>query len=130
MLPAACNVRFEAIAMVTGEESTPPARDKGRARRFVRDHSDARALPFSDEPAVMMVSIIPHHGAVDASNKIPLQPGLCHGIVCPHVYGSFIITKVIEGSSSCGARSKRLLQHAHPGARLFLWYCFIAAFPA
>ncbi len=49
---AARNARFEAEqrAMVTGEEKYLPARDKGRARRFVRHTKNASMAVMMKEP--------------------------------------------------------------------------------
>ena len=57
---AARNARFDAEqrAMITGEEKYLPARDKGRARRFVRDYVDARHSFSEWILACMMVSLV------------------------------------------------------------------------
>ena len=94
---AARNARFEAEqrAMVTGEEKYLPARDKGRARRFVRDYVDARHSFSEWILAVMMVSIILIMALSMLGNKIPLQyqAYMLYGSSIL-MYGSFIVTGV------------------------------------
>ena len=94
---AARNARFEAEqrAMVTGEEKYLPARDKGRARRFVRDYVDARHSFSEWILAVMMVSIILIMMLSMLGNKIPLQyqAYMLYGSSIL-MYGSFIVTGV------------------------------------
>ena len=94
---AARNARFDAEqrAMITGEEKYLPARDKGRARRFVRDYVDARHSFSEWILAVMMVSIILIMVLSMFGNKIPLQyqAYMLYGSSIL-MYGSFIVTGV------------------------------------
>ena len=72
---AARNARFDAEqrAMITGEEKYLPARDKGAARRFVRDYVDARHSFSEWILACMMVSIILLMVTQMFTNSIPLH---------------------------------------------------------
>jgi len=94
---AARNARFDAEqrAMITGEEKYLPARDKGRARRFVRDYVDARHSFSEWILAVMMVSIILIMMLSMLGNKIPLQyqAYMLYGSSIL-MYGSFIVTAI------------------------------------
>lgn len=94
---AARNARFDAEqrALVTGEEKYLPARDKGRARRFVRDYVDARRSVSEWIMALMMLSLILLMALSFAANRIPLQwqVYLLYGASFI-MYGSFIITAV------------------------------------
>ncbi len=94
---AARNARFDAEqrALITGEEKYLPARDKGRARRFVRDYVDARHSFSEWILAVMMMSIILIMMLSMLGNKIPLQyqAYMLYGSSAL-MYGSFIITAI------------------------------------
>ena len=112
---AARNARFDAEqrALVTGEERYLPARDKGAARRFVRDYVDARHSFSEWILAVMMVSIILIMLLSMLGNKIPLQyqAYLLYGSSIL-MYGSFIITAV--ESFLVWRKVKRTFAQAHP----------------
>lgn len=112
---AARNARFEAEqrAMVTGEEKYLPARDKGRARRFVRDYVDARHSFSEWILAVMMVSIILIMVLSMLGNKIPLQyqAYMLYGSSVL-MYGSFIITAI--EAFFVWRKIKRVFTEAHP----------------
>ena len=107
--------RFDAEqrAMITGEEKYLPARDKGRARRFVRDYVDARHSFSEWILAVMMVSIILIMVLSMLGNKIPLQyqAYMLYGSSIL-MYGSFIITAV--ESLLVWRKVKRTFAEAHP----------------
>ena len=70
---AARNARWEAEqrALVTGDEKHLPMRDKGSARRFVRDYVDARHSFSEWVLLVMMASIILIMILSLFGNKIP-----------------------------------------------------------
>ena len=112
---AARNARFDAEqrAMITGEEKYLPARDKGRARRFVRDYVDARHSFSEWILAVMMVSIILLMLLSMLGNKIPLQYQTyilyASSIL---MYGAFIITAV--EAILVWRKVKRIFTKAHP----------------
>lgn len=112
---AARNARFDAEqrALVTGEEKYLPARDKGAARRFVRDYVDARHSFSEWILAVMMVSIILIMLLSMLGNKIPLQyqAYLLYGSSIL-MYGSFIITAV--EAFLVWRKVKRTFAEAHP----------------
>ena len=112
---AARNARFDAEqrAMITGEEKYLPARDKGRARRFVRDYVDARHSFSEWILAVMMVSIILIMVLSMLGNKIPLQyqAYMLYGSSAL-MYGSFIITAI--EAFFVWRKIKRDLAKAHP----------------
>ena len=112
---AARNARFEAEqrAMVTGEEKYRPARDKGRARRFVRDYVDARHSFSEWILACMMVSIILLMVTKMFASSIPLhlQVYALYGSAAL-MYGSFIITAV--EAILVWRKVKRLFTEAHP----------------
>ena len=112
---AARNARFEAEqrAMVTGEEKYLPARDKGRARRFVRDYVDARHSFSEWILAIMMVSIILIMVLSMLGNKIPLQyqAYMLYGSSVL-MYGSFIITAI--EAFFVWRKVKRIFAEAHP----------------
>ena len=112
---AARNARFDAEqrAMITGEEKYLPARDKGRARRFVRDYVDARHSFSEWILAVMMVSIILIMMLSMLGNKILLQyqAYMLYGSSIL-MYGSFIITAV--ESFLVWRKVKRTFAQAHP----------------
>ena len=109
------NARFEAEqrAMVTGEEKYLPARDKGRARRFVRDYVDARHSFSEWILACMMVSIILLMVTQMFTNSIPLhlQAYALYGSTAL-MYGSFIITGV--EAILVWRKIKRVFTEAHP----------------
>lgn len=112
---AARNARFDAEqrAMITGEEKYLPARDKGAARRFVRDYVDARHSFSEWILAVMMVSIILLMLLSMLGNKIPLQYQTyilyASSIL---MYGAFIITAV--EAILVWRKVKRIFTKAHP----------------
>ena len=112
---AARNARFDAEqrAMITGEEKYLPARDKGRARRFVRDYVDARHSFSEWILAVMMVSIILIMALSMLGNKIPLQyqAYMLYGSSAL-MYGSFIITAI--EAFFVWRKIKRDFAKAHP----------------
>ena len=112
---AARNARFEAAqrAMVTGEEKYLPARDKGAARRFVRDYVDARHSFSEWILACMMVSIILLMVTKMFASSIPLhlQVYALYGSAAL-MYGSFIITAV--EAILVWRKVKRLFTEAHP----------------
>ena len=112
---AARNARFEAEqrAMVTGEEKYLPARDKGRARRFVRDYVDARHSFSEWILACMMVSIILLMVTQMFTNSIPLhlQAYALYGSTAL-MYGSFIITGI--EAILVWRKIKRIFTEAHP----------------
>ena len=99
--------------MVTGEEKYLPARDKGRARRFVRDYVDARHSFSEWILAVMMVSIILIMVLSMLGNKIPLQyqAYMLYGSSVL-MYGSFIITAI--EAFFVWRKIKRVFTEAHP----------------
>ena len=94
---AARNARWEAEqrALVTGDEKHLPARDKGSARRFVRDYVDARHSFSEWVLLVMMASIILIMILSLFGNTIPEQTQIyiLYGSTIL-MYGSFIVTGV------------------------------------
>ena len=112
---AARNARFDAEqrALITGEEKYLPARDKGRARRFVRDYVDARHSFSEWILAVMMASIILIMALSMLGNKIPLQyqAYMLYGSSAL-MYGSFIITAI--EAFLVWRKLKRAFAEAHP----------------
>ena len=112
---AARNARFEAEqrAMVTGEEKYLPARDKGAARRFVRDYVDARHSFSEWILACMMVSIILLMVTKMFTSSIPLhlQVYALYGSAAL-MYGSFIITAI--EAFFVWRKVKRTFTEAHP----------------
>ena len=115
LVPKARNARFDAEqrALVTGEEKYLPARDKGAARRFVRDYVDARHSFSEWILAVMMVSIILIMALSMLGNKIPLQyqAYMLYGSSVL-MYGSFIITAI--EAILVWRKVKRTFTEAHP----------------
>ena len=112
---AARNARFDAEqrAMITGEEKYLPARDKGAARRFVRDYVDARHSFSEWILACMMVSIILLMVTRMFTNSIPLhlQAYALYGAAAL-MYGSFIITAI--EAFFVWRKIKRVFTEAHP----------------
>ena len=112
---AARSARFDAEqrALITGEEKYLPARDKGRARRFVRDYVDARHSFSEWILAVMMASIILIMALSMLGNKIPLQyqAYMLYGSSAL-MYGSFIITAI--EAFLVWRKLKRAFAEAHP----------------
>ena len=112
---AARNARFDAEqrAMITGEEKYLPARDKGAARRFVRDYVDARHSFSEWILACMMVSIILLMVTQMFTNSIPLhlQAYALYGSTAL-MYGSFIITGI--EAFLVWRKIKRIFTKAHP----------------
>ena len=112
---AARNARFDAEqrAMITGEEKYLPARDKGAARRFVRDYVDARHSFSEWILACMMVSIILLMVTRMFTNSIPLhlQAYALYGSTAL-MYGSFIITGIEV--FLVWRKIKRVFTEAHP----------------
>ncbi len=112
---AARNARFDAEqrAMITGEEKYLPARDKGAARRFVRDYVDARHSFSEWILACMMVSIILLMVTQMFTNSIPLhlQAYALYGSTAL-MYGSFIITGI--EAILVWRKIKRIFTKAHP----------------
>ena len=85
----------EQRALVTGDEKHLPARDKGSARRFVRDYVDARHSFSEWVLLVMMASIILIMILSLFGNTIPEQTQIyiLYGSTIL-MYGSFIVTGV------------------------------------
>lgn len=112
---AARNARFEAEqrAMVTGEEKYLPARDKGAARRFVRDYVDARRSFSEWILACMMISLVLLMVTKMFASSIPLhlQVYALYGSAAL-MYGSFIITAI--EAFFVWRKVKRLFTEAHP----------------
>ena len=112
---AARNARFDAEqrAMITGEEKYLPARDKGAARRFVRDYVDARHSFSEWILACMMVSIILLMVTQMFTNSIPLHlQAYALYASTALMYGSFIITGV--EAILVWRKIKRVFTKAHP----------------
>ena len=94
---AARNARWEAEqrALVTGDEKHLPTRDKGSARRFVRDYVDARHSFSEWVLLVMMASIILIMILSLFGNKIPEQTQVYILYASTILmYGAFIATGV------------------------------------
>ena len=112
---AARNARFDAEqrALVTGEEKYLPARDKGAARRFVRDYVDARRSFSEWILACMMVSLVLLMVTKMFASSIPLHLQL-YALYGSSVlmYGSFIITAI--EAFFVWRKVKRLFTEAHP----------------
>ncbi len=112
---AARNARFEAEqrALVTGEEKYLPPRDKGAARRFVRDYVDARHSFSEWILACMMVSLMLLMVTKMFTSSIPLHLQL-YALYGSSVlmYGSFIITAI--EAFFVWRKIKRLFTEAHP----------------
>ena len=119
---AARNARFDAEqrAMITGEEKYLPARDKGAARRFVRDYVDARHSFSEWILACMMVSIILLMVTRMFTNSIPLhlQAYALYGAAAL-MYGSFIITAI--EAFFVWRKIKRVFTEAHPREDIPSW---------
>ena len=112
---AARNARFDAEqrAMITGEEKYLPARDKGAARRFVRDYVDARHSFSEWILACMMVSIILLMVTQMFTNSIPLHlQAYALYASTALMYGSFIITAI--EAFFVWRKIKRIFTEAHP----------------
>lgn len=83
-------------AYMRGEESALPARDRGPARRFVRDYIDARRsigeyfLPIIF--VVLLLTLIPTTATVGDNNGIPITQLLSIGIMY-----SVLIVSVLDG---------------------------------
>ena len=109
------NARYDAEqrALITGEEKFLPARDKGRARRYVRDYVDARRSFAEWIMALMMVSIILLLGLSTFANRVPLQwqAYMLYGSSIL-MYGSFIVTAV--EAIVVWRKIKRLFSASHP----------------
>ena len=109
------NARYDAEqrALITGEERFLPARDKGRARRYVRDYVDARRSFAEWIMALMMVSIILLLGLSTFANRVPLQwqAYMLYGSSIL-MYGSFIVTAV--EAIVVWRKIKRLFSASHP----------------
>ncbi len=112
---AARNARFDAEqrALVTGEEKYLPARDKGAARRFVRDYVDARRSFSEWILACMMVSLMLLMVTKMFTSSIPLHLQL-YALYGSSIlmYGSFIITAV--EAFLVWRKVKRTFAEAHP----------------
>jgi hypothetical protein len=91
-------------AYMRGEESALPARDRGPARRFVRDYIDARRsigeyfLPIIF--IVLLLTLIPTSATVGDNNGIPitqlLSIGVMYSVLLVSVLDGFILTRKIR----------------------------------
>lgn len=112
---AARNARFDAEqrALITGEEKYLPARDKGRARRYVRDYVDARRSFSEWILAVMMLAILLLMLLSVLGNQVPLQwqAYMLYGSSVL-MYGSFVVTAV--EAFLIWRKIKRLFTERHP----------------
>lgn len=91
-------------AYMRGEESALPARDRGPARRFVRDYIDARRsigeyfLPIIF--IVLLLTLIPTSATVGDNNGIPitqlLSIGVMYSVLIVSVLDGFILTRKIR----------------------------------
>ena len=95
-------------AYMRGEESALPARDRGPARRFVRDYIDARRsigeyfLPIIF--IVLLLTLIPTSATVGDNNGIPitqlLSIGVMYSVLIVSVLDGFILTRKIRKAVS------------------------------
>ena len=95
-------------AYMRGEESALPARDRGPARRFVRDYIDARRsigeyfLPIIF--IVLLLTLIPTSATVGDNNGIPitqlLSLGVMYSVLIVSVLDGFILTRKIRKAVS------------------------------
>ena len=91
-------------AYMRGEESALPARDRGPARRFVRDYIDARRsigeyfLPIIF--IVLLLTLIPTSTTVGDNKGIPitqlLSIGVMYSVLIVSVLDGFILTRKIR----------------------------------
>jgi hypothetical protein len=91
-------------AYMRGEESALPARDRGPARRFVRDYIDARRsigeyfLPIIF--IVLLLTLIPTSATVGDNKGIPitqlLSIGVMYSVLIVSVLDGFILTRKIR----------------------------------
>lgn len=91
-------------AYMRGEESALPARDRGPARRFVRDYIDARRsigeyfLPIIF--IVLLLTLIPTSATVGDNKGIPitqlLSIGVMYSVLLVSVLDGFILTRKIR----------------------------------
>ena len=91
-------------AYMRGEESALPARDRGPARRFVRDYIDARRsigeyfLPIIF--IVLLLTLIPTSTTVGDNKGIPitqlLSIGVMYSVLLVSVLDGFILTRKIR----------------------------------
>ena len=95
-------------AYMRGEESALPARDRGPARRFVRDYIDARRsigeyfLPIIF--IVLLLTLIPTSATVGDNKGIPitqlLSIGVMYSVLIVSVLDGFILTRKIRKAVS------------------------------
>jgi hypothetical protein len=95
-------------AYMRGEESALPARDRGPARRFVRDYIDARRsigeyfLPIIF--VVLLLTLIPTTATVGENNGIPitqlLSIGIMYSVLIVSVLDGLILTRKIRKAVS------------------------------
>jgi hypothetical protein len=91
-----------------GEESALPARDRGPARRFVRDYIDARRsigeyfLPIIF--LVLLLTLIPTSATVGENKGIPitqlLSIGVMYSVLIVSVIDGFVLTRKIRKAVS------------------------------